>query len=310
MQAPGSIAREEVFDPGGNMTDRDSDRDRNRERVRNRRRRGDRETEAFPDDTYLASRGYDSNFDRGYDTTGYYGQEYEDEMDKSRRYYQRYSAGPNAGYPEDEDELDWDQGYGRTGVDQDRYGGGPYGGPRDYGRYAGGRETGRVARYRGQPYEYEPERMRGRYDTEPYYDRGYQQRRDYDYDESRQRGRYDYDRYGRVYDTRYEGEGGGPHGIMNDWFYTNAWYIPGPYTGHGPKGYQRADERIMEDVNFRLTHHGGLDASNIVVSVDKGEVTLQGKVDNRRAKRMAEDTADSVRGVRDVHNRLKVDRHE
>jgi osmotically-inducible protein OsmY len=36
---------------------------------------------------------------------------------------------------------------------------------------------------------------------------------------------------------------------------------------------------------------------------------LPGTVDDRRAKRLAEDLAESVSGVKDVHNRLRV-RHE
>jgi osmotically-inducible protein OsmY len=42
------------------------------------------------------------------------------------------------------------------------------------------------------------------------------------------------------------------------------------------------------------------------VQVSGGEVTLQGSVDGRWAKRMAEDVAHSVPGVRDVHNTLKI----
>lgn len=82
------------------------------------------------------------------------------------------------------------------------------------------------------------------------------------------------------------------------------WEQPGPFAGRGPKDYRRSDERILEDVNERLTRHGQLDATPIRVSVNQGVVTLQGMVDSRRAKRMAEDTADSVSGVIDVNNQL------
>ncbi len=78
----------------------------------------------------------------------------------------------------------------------------------------------------------------------------------------------------------------------------------GPYTGVGPRNYKRSDERICEDVSARLTEHGWIDASDIDVNVDNGEVTLTGTVDSRATKRLAEDIADSVPGVRDVHNRL------
>ncbi len=81
---------------------------------------------------------------------------------------------------------------------------------------------------------------------------------------------------------------------------------PGRYTGVGPRGYQRSDERILEDVNERLTWHGELDATDIVVDVDEGVVTLTGEVNSRREKRIAEDTAESVPGVWDVDNQLKI----
>ena len=82
------------------------------------------------------------------------------------------------------------------------------------------------------------------------------------------------------------------------------WRRPGPHTGLGPAGYTRSDERIHEDVCERLTHHGAVDASDIEISVEDGIVTLSGTVDWFRSKRMAEDTALSVSGVRDVQNRL------
>jgi osmotically-inducible protein OsmY len=78
------------------------------------------------------------------------------------------------------------------------------------------------------------------------------------------------------------------------------------HRGRGPKGYRRSDERIKEDVNDRLTDHPYLDASDIVVSVKECEVTLSGTVDDRTDKRVAEDIADSVSGVTNVQNNLRV----
>jgi hypothetical protein len=80
----------------------------------------------------------------------------------------------------------------------------------------------------------------------------------------------------------------------------------GPYTGRGPQGYQRSDERVYEEVCDRLTEHGQLDATNIQVRCAGGEITLEGSVSDRRSKRLAEEIAESARGVRDVHNRLRV----
>ena len=80
----------------------------------------------------------------------------------------------------------------------------------------------------------------------------------------------------------------------------------GQFAGRGPKGYKRSDDRIKEDVNEELTRHPDLDASDIEVKVENGEVTLSGTVDARQAKRLAEDLAENCSGVHEVHNHLRV----
>lgn len=80
------------------------------------------------------------------------------------------------------------------------------------------------------------------------------------------------------------------------------------FRGRGPKGFQRSDERIRELVCERLHDHDDIDASDIDVTVSNGEVTLAGTVDDRRTKMLAEDVVESVSGVKDVQNSLKVDR--
>ena len=96
-------------------------------------------------------------------------------------------------------------------------------------------------------------------------------------------------------------------GVPGTFTYTEVWLLEGPQSGRGPKGYKRSDDRIKEDVCDRLEQHGQVDASEIDVSLDDGVVTLEGTVDDRRTKRLAEDAAASVQGVRDVMNHLKVD---
>jgi len=81
---------------------------------------------------------------------------------------------------------------------------------------------------------------------------------------------------------------------------------PGRYTGRGPKGYTRSDERIREDVSDHLWTDPWIDASEMTVLVKDGEVTLEGTVEDRFAKRLAEDIAENCVGVRDVHNRLRI----
>lgn len=80
----------------------------------------------------------------------------------------------------------------------------------------------------------------------------------------------------------------------------------GRFIGVGPKGYRRSDERIREDVSERLEDHPDINAAGIEVTVKDAEVTLSGTVDNRLAKRLAEDEASSCRGVKDVHNQIRV----
>lgn len=80
----------------------------------------------------------------------------------------------------------------------------------------------------------------------------------------------------------------------------------GPHRGKGPKNYKRSDERIREEILDRLTDDPYVDASEIEVSVQAGEVSLAGIVDARSAKRRSEDIVESVAGVTHVENRLKV----
>lgn len=79
-----------------------------------------------------------------------------------------------------------------------------------------------------------------------------------------------------------------------------------PRQWRGPRGYRRSDERILEDVSDRLGAAWSLDAIDIEVSVANAEVTLNGTVDSRWAKRRAEDITDGVFGVMHVQNNLRV----
>jgi osmotically-inducible protein OsmY len=80
----------------------------------------------------------------------------------------------------------------------------------------------------------------------------------------------------------------------------------GRHSGRGPKNYTRSDDRIREDVNDRLTDDPHLDASEIDVKVSSCEVTLTGTVESREAKRRAEDCVESVSGVKNVQNNLRI----
>lgn len=81
---------------------------------------------------------------------------------------------------------------------------------------------------------------------------------------------------------------------------------PARHRGQGPRGYQRSDQRIYEDVCERLTEDDRIDASEVDVQVTDGEVTLSGHVRGRNAKRRASDVAEYVRGVKHVYNAIHV----
>jgi osmotically-inducible protein OsmY len=84
--------------------------------------------------------------------------------------------------------------------------------------------------------------------------------------------------------------------------------LRGGFSGKGPRDYTRSDARIREDVCDRLSWDDEVDASDIVVTVSQGEVTLEGTVPDRHSKRRSEDIAEDVMGVKDVHNRLKANK--
>lgn len=80
----------------------------------------------------------------------------------------------------------------------------------------------------------------------------------------------------------------------------------GDQRGRGPKNYSRADDRIRDDINDRLTDDPWLDASEIEVAVAAAEATLTGTVATREDKRHAEDLVERVSGVKNVQNNLRV----
>ena len=80
----------------------------------------------------------------------------------------------------------------------------------------------------------------------------------------------------------------------------------GSYRGLGPKGYQRSDERIREDVCEALYRNPHVDARDIEVSVIDGVVVLTGIVEDRLEKREAEICSEEVLGVRDIQNDLEL----
>jgi hypothetical protein len=87
-----------------------------------------------------------------------------------------------------------------------------------------------------------------------------------------------------------------------------SYYMREDYSGRGPRDYRRSDDRIREEVCDRLTDDPMVDAGDVNIRVEGGEVTLTGTVGSREQKRRAEDCVERVTGVREVLNQLRVAR--
>ncbi|HEY6925420.1 MAG TPA: BON domain-containing protein [Steroidobacteraceae bacterium] len=74
----------------------------------------------------------------------------------------------------------------------------------------------------------------------------------------------------------------------------------------GPKGYQRSDERMKEDISERLYRAYHIDSSDVTVEVRTGKVTLEGTVPSRHMKHAIEDMVDDCPGVMEIDNRIRV----
>jgi len=190
--------------------------------------------------------------------------------------------------------------------------------------------------------------VRNRYDPRRESERRYQHEDDLPYEYTQQRGKGWGEFYGESYDyeSDYARTGRNPQrrGTSGDYGYrrypeesqshpdtwriseplsSRQWYEGGDYgvrdiygenlgnsyAGRGPKGWQRSDERIREDVNESLARHHDIDPSDVEINVKSGEVTLEGTIDNRWMKRHMEDVVYSIFGVQEVHNRVRINRN-
>lgn len=82
----------------------------------------------------------------------------------------------------------------------------------------------------------------------------------------------------------------------------------GPHRGKGPRGYTRADDRILDDLHHRLERDGELDARDIEMEIRSGEATLRGSVETMEMRWRAERIAQSINGIAHVTNDLRVRR--
>lgn len=148
---------------------------------------------------------------------------------------------------------------------------------------------------RGEPGDY--------YDPDWPYDRG-QRNLQRSRGEQRSRGREDEGPYYRGYYSQSGGPFSYPGG--QGYVFSESLTLHGPYAGRGPKGYKRSDEKVIEEACQRLERDGEIDASDIEVSAEDGVIRLRGTVNDRQTKRRAEECVESIYGVRDVMNELRV----
>ena len=64
----------------------------------------------------------------------------------------------------------------------------------------------------------------------------------------------------------------------------------------GPKGWIRSDAAILDELCERIVR-AGIDASALAVSVEHGEVTLEGDLETREERRWVVDLAERVLGA-------------
>jgi hypothetical protein len=190
------------------------------------------------------------------------------------------------------------------GRERDYYGQDNYGG----GQRWGGGQYGQGGYGQGDPYG-----QGGQYGQGGYGQRGYGQ------------GGYGQGGYGQGgYGQGGYGQGGyGERGFGERAYFGQGGYDQGRYGGESmrsggegrrfgaaPRGYQRSDERIREDICDALMRRSELDASDVEIKVSQGEVTLEGNVSDRNEKFLLEQISESIPGVKDVTNSVKVKRQD
>jgi osmotically-inducible protein OsmY len=263
---------------------------------------------------------------------------YRNDRTRDERDYSRHSSdsssgdtGQVRGFGDYERDLEF--GGRDDGRRSDREGGAERLGRDEYGQHGGYGDSDQArgwAResYRANPssFSYEPHRARPNPVPRDRYASGVDYRPDNGTDRYGTADRYGTDRYGsgaygsddRGSADRYRNRGdqGEQRGFMEragdevaSWFgdeRASQRREMDQHRGKGPKGYQRSDTRIEEDINDRLSDDPVLDASNITVTVKEAEVTLDGFVSSRWDKRRAEDLVDDISGVRHVQNNLRI----
>lgn len=108
-------------------------------------------------------------------------------------------------------------------------------------------------------------------------------------------GSYQSDRF----DDRYNGHYGyGASSAANP-------YSQRQNSGKNLKNDRISDTRLLEEISETLTAHPEIDASEMIVEVDRGVITLSGTVESKPIKRLTEDIIENIQGVIDIQNNLE-----
>jgi osmotically-inducible protein OsmY len=110
---------------------------------------------------------------------------------------------------------------------------------------------------------------------------------------------HDSDRYEIGGESEYSRERSDPYEMVD-------YLLDKDFIGKGPRNYKKNDNQIFEEVCEALFRSPEVDARDIEVEVKEGCVYLNGLVESRFAKKLAEVEIDSISGVEDVQNRLKI----
>jgi osmotically-inducible protein OsmY len=73
----------------------------------------------------------------------------------------------------------------------------------------------------------------------------------------------------------------------------------------GPRGWVRSDERILDELCERIVR-AGIDASELVVEVERGDVSIEGELGTREERRWVVDLAERILGVTGVYADVRV----
>jgi hypothetical protein len=259
---------------------------------------------------------------------GRHGESLYDDRRQGGNRYGRYSEGRQGegGYGEYREGR-----YGEGRYGEDRYGEGRYG----EARYSEGRSS--QGPHSQAPYREGQYRLARRYGWEAGASQPYYGPRSYGSDSPSWQDQYGFGQrtYGRDPRSEWGGPGftGGAHGYgsgtrdqrrsLEDEYSDESAvsyeqrgasqdygrYVPAyrnrPFA-RGPKGYQRSDERLKEDISERLMEAHHIDSSEVTVDVRGAKVILEGVVPDRRMKHAIEDLVDACPGVQDIENRVRV----